>query len=180
MIPISEYATVQIGTTMLDALHALERAQKEYKESKYHHRAILVLDGNGRVVGKISQLRILRAITPELDFDSKNEELQKYKFSDTFITSLREQYRVKGKTINKETLLNAAAKKVEEFMQKPTPGEFVSEDASLDTAIQKLVAETHLGLLVTRDGEIVGILRISDVFQAVYQEMTALKKKSNK
>jgi CBS domain-containing protein len=60
-------------------------------------------------------------------------------------------------------------------MQTPTPGEYVSEDSSLDTAIHKLVAGTHLSLLVTRNEKIVGVLRISDVFAAVFHEMTALE-----
>jgi hypothetical protein len=41
------------------------------------------------------------------------------------------------------------------------------------------VAEAHLSLLVTRNDKIIGILRIADVFAAVFHEMTAaLKEKS--
>jgi len=61
-------------------------------------------------------------------------------------------------------------------MQMPTPGEFVAEDCSLDTAIHRLISGTHLSLLVTRREEIIGILRISDVFAAVFHEMMTLEK----
>ncbi len=56
-------------------------------------------------------------------------------------------------------------------MQQPTPGEFVSEDSSIDIAIHKLVSGTHLSLLVTRNDSIVGILKMADVFAAVFHEM---------
>ncbi len=171
MVPISEYATVATGTSLLDAILALETAQEAFTSSKYQHRAILVLDEHNQVVGKIGQLRILKAIETRHDLDNEIEELKSFNFSEEYITHLREQYRLQGPILKENSLHNAAKKNVDEFMQKPTPGEFVSEDCSLDTAIHKLVAGTHISLLVTRQEEIVGILRISDVFAAVYHEM---------
>ncbi len=53
MIPIEKYATVPLGTTLADAISALANAQEMYSSSKYQHRAILVLDANKNVVGKI-------------------------------------------------------------------------------------------------------------------------------
>ena len=41
MVPISEYATVAKGSTLFEAVLALEKAQEEYDHSKYHHRAVL-------------------------------------------------------------------------------------------------------------------------------------------
>lgn len=171
MVPISEYATVPIGTTLLDAINVLEQAQEAYTISKYQHRAILVLDEHRNVVGKIGQLRVLKAIETRPDIDNELEELTSFNFSSEYRAHIQELHRLQGPIMRKEDLRNAAAKKVEEFMQQPTPGEFVSEDASLDTAIHQLVAGTHLSLLVTRNGQIVGILRIADVFAAVYHEM---------
>jgi len=171
MVPISEYASVPVGTSLLDAISALEMAQEAYTVSKYQHRAILVLDENGHVVGKIGQLRILKAIESRYDLESEVEDLKNFNFSEEYIAQRREQYRVSGPIFNQESLQAAAQKKVEEFMQKPAPGEFVSEDSSLDVAIHKLVSGTHLSLLVTREDEIIGILRIADVFAAVFHEM---------
>lgn len=175
MVPISEYAAVSVGTSLLDAIRVLERAQDAYTVSKYQHRAILVLDPAGQVVGKISQLRALKAIEGEHEFHDEIEEMRTFNFSEAYIAQLRDKYRSRKKIIEEGTLRDAAAKKVEEFMQAPTPGEYVSEDCSLDTAIHKLVAGTHLSLLVTRNKEIVGILRISDVFAAVFHEMASLE-----
>lgn len=175
MVPISEYAAVTVGTSLIDAIKALERAQESYTMSKYQHRAILVLDESGHIVGKISQLRALKAIEPDSKSNSEIEQLKDFNFSDTYVAQLRDLYRSHGKIMSKQSLREASTKKVEEFMQTPSPGEFVSENCSLDTAIHRLVAGTHLSLLVTRNEKIVGILRISDVFAAVFHKMSALE-----
>jgi CBS domain-containing protein len=59
-------------------------------------------------------------------------------------------------------------------MYTPTEGEYVPQDASLDQALHQLVVGHHQSLLVTKDGkEIVGILRLTDVFQEVCEMMKA-------
>lgn len=171
MVPISEYATVLVGTSLLNAIIALEKAQEAYTTSKYQHRAILVLDNDTNVVGKISQLRILKAVETRYDLDTEIENLSSFRFSEDYISKRQEQYRLKGPILDRVALSKAAEKKVEEFMQRPTPGEYVSVDCSVDVAIHKLVAGTHLSLLVTQEDKIVGMLRISDVFAAVFHEM---------
>ena len=47
MVPLSEYATVIVGATLFEAILALEKAQGDFDQTKYRHRAILVLDKAG-------------------------------------------------------------------------------------------------------------------------------------
>ena len=56
-------------------------------------------------------------------------------------------------------------------MHVPTEGEYVDEDATQDEAIHQLVLGHHQSLLVTKEGKITGILRLSDVFEAVFFKM---------
>ena len=154
MVPISEYAAVPVGTSLVEAIWVLERAQEVYAVSKFQHRVILVFDLDGHVVGKISQLRVLKALENEREFDNEIEEMRKFKFSEAFIAHIRDQFSAQKKVIKEDILREVAAKKVEEFMQTLTPGEYVSEDSAIDTAINKLVAGAHTSLLVTRDNEI--------------------------
>lgn len=171
MVPINEYATVKVGASLLDAVLELEKAQEAYTGSKYQHRAILVMDEQNKVIGKIGQLRILKAVEKRYALDNDIEILSNFRFSDEYVAGRREQHRLKTPVLDGDSLQVATAKRVEDFMQKPTPGEFVSEDCSIDVAIHRLVAGTHLSLLVTRNEEIVGILRIADVFAYVFHEM---------
>jgi CBS domain-containing protein len=174
MIPIDEYASVSRDTTLADAIVALEKAQEAYTASRYQHRAVLVLDDNGDVVGKIGQLRALQALEPD-NFKIKVEEMRKFKFSEEYLAGLRDKYRSADPIIIEKSMKILATKKVSEFMQKPRIGEFVDEQASLDTAIHKLIAGRLQSLLVTRDDKIIGILRLADVFGAVFHEMRVLE-----
>ncbi len=174
MIPISEYASVTLGTTLIDAVSALEAAQDAYTSSKYQHRAILVLNNNGDVVGKIGQLVALETIEPEYDFNEKIAEIKNYNFSEEYLARLRDKYRSEEPILQVEHLKIVATQKVEEFMQKPLPGELIDENSSLDTAIHKLVAGRFQSLLVTRDQVTVGILRMADVFSAVFHKIKNL------
>ena len=67
MVPLSEYATVPIQATLQDAVVALRQTHMDNRDRKYLHRAILVLDENGVVVGKVSFVDILRGLEPKYD-----------------------------------------------------------------------------------------------------------------
>ena len=96
MVPISEYATVAKGSSLFEAVLALEKAQEEYDHSKYRHRAVLVMDQTNKVVGKLRQLAVLRAIISGNKQMEKVEEIGQFGFSSNFITALQEHYGFKG------------------------------------------------------------------------------------
>ena len=54
-----------------------------------------------------------------------------------------------------------------DFMEAPSDGVYIKEDARLDEAIHQLVACRYQSLLVTRDAKVVGVLRLSDVFTKI-------------
>ncbi|RPJ77566.1 MAG: hypothetical protein EHJ94_10745, partial [Deltaproteobacteria bacterium] len=83
MVPLSEYATVQEGSTLFEAVLALEKAQEEfdYEHTPYHHRAVLILNQNKRVIGKLSQLGVLRAILPINERTQQIEDISRFGFS---------------------------------------------------------------------------------------------------
>jgi CBS domain containing-hemolysin-like protein len=170
MVPISEYATVPMGSTLFQAVLALEKAQLQYEYSRYQHRAILVMDGNKRVVGKLSQLDVLRAIISGNKKMEGIEKISQFGFSSGFIASIREQQRLKGRHL-KEICLEPAQMSVENFMKTPSEGEHIEADASLEHAIYQLSKGPYLSLMVTRNNDIIGILRMSDVFAAIFHAM---------
>jgi CBS-domain-containing membrane protein len=170
MVPLSEYATVLEGSTLFDAVLALERAQEEFDHTKYKHRGVLILDKDKRVIGKLGQLDVLRALEPQNNNMSDISKLGQYGFSSNFIRNLRKQRRL-HETPLKDLCSNAAKLKVEDFMQAPSEGEIIDEEASLEIAVLQLVMGLHLSLLVTRGKRIVGTLRLTDVFAAVFHTM---------
>ena len=174
MVPLSEYATVSETATLYEAVLALEEAQEKYedKHTRYSHRAILILDKGGQVVGKLSQLDVLRALEPKYKKMLEGKGLQRYGFTKEFEKSLLEDYHLFAGPLD-DICRRAGEQSIKEFMYAPTEGEYVSEDASLDVAIHQLVIGRHQSLLVTRNDKIVGVLRLTDVFAAVYHNMKA-------
>ena len=174
MVPLSEYATVTEDATLYDAVLSLEEAQEKFedKHTRYRHRAILMLDKNGKVVGKLSQLDVLRALEPKYKDMIEGAGSHRYGFTKKFMKSMLEDYNLFANPLD-EICRKAGEQPVKRFMQTPTEGEYVSEDASLEAAIHQLIMGNNQSLLVTRDEKIVGILRLTDVFAAVFHKMKA-------
>lgn len=166
MVPLEEYATVSEDATLYEAVLALEEAQKKFDQSKDKHRAILVLNKQGKVVGKLSQHDVIRGLEPRYEQIGDFRGSSRMGFSPDFIRSLIKNYALWEKPLH-EICRKASEIKVKDIYYTPTKGEFVREDDTLNTAIHQLIVGHHQSLLVTRGKEVVGILRLSDVFREV-------------
>ncbi|GAB6908233.1 CBS domain protein [Desulfosarcina cetonica] len=177
MVPISEYATVPEEATLFEAVLALEKAQEQYQQNTYSHRAVLIMDKNKKVIGKISQMDFLRALEPQDENLEQIREVVQFGFSRKAVALMQESY-LKDSAPVLDVHAITARRKATEFMQRLTDGEYVDENSSLDMALHQLTAGSNLSLLVTRGKDIVGVLRLSDVFAAVYHSMkeTELRK----
>jgi CBS domain-containing protein len=173
MMTLSEYATVPKGATLYEAVMALKNVQQEFDKNHYRHRAILVYDGEvNNIVGKISQMDILRGLEPQYqEIMSKNDSLTRFGFSFQFQKTLLEKFDLWGKPLE-DICKKSASKKVEDFMYSPQEGEYVEADTGLNKAIHQLVMGQHQSLLVTEGKKIVGILRLSDVFIEVCEAIS--------
>jgi CBS domain-containing protein len=172
MVPLSEYATVNEDATLYEAVLALEKAQENFedKHTRYRHRAILMLDKNGHVVGKLSQLDVLKALEPKYQDMIQGEGSHRFGFTKKFMQSMLEDYSLFASPLD-DICRKAGEQPVRNFMHTPTEGEYISEEATLEVAIHQLIMGQHQSLLVTREREIVGILRLTDVFAAVFHKM---------
>lgn len=172
MVPLEEYATVPEEATMYEAVMALEEAQELLDRQRYHylHRAVLVLDKKGKVLGKVSQLDVLRALEPRYGSIGDSSKISAAGFSPQFLKSMQERYSLFDKSLV-DLCRTAVRLKVKDFMHTPTQGEYIAADASLGDAIHMLVMGKHQSLLVTGDSEILGILRLTDVFKEIFQRM---------
>ena len=167
VVPLSEYATVFETASLYEAVLALEKAQEEFDHTKYRHRGILVLNRDGHVVGKIGQLDILRALEPNYAQIQGNTGFARLGFTKKFMQSMLESYHLWASPLT-DICARAGTIPVSDFMYVPGEGEYVEETASLDEAIHQLVMGHHQSLLVTRGKAITGILRLTDVFAAVF------------
>ncbi len=166
MVPVADYALVPEKATLKEALVALENDKRRYKEGPYRHQSLVVVDANQHVVGRLSQIDIMRALEPRYknvgDMTSGLAGL-----TSKMLVTIREEFRLWERPI--ETLpaiINEL--EVADVMQIPAEGEFVMETDTLNIAMHRIVMGRHHSLLVTRGKLIVGILRSTDVFNALY------------
>lgn len=184
MVPIGEYATVDENATLYEVVLALKQAQVRYleqlgqKKVKYPHRAVLVLDKGGRVLGKVSQLDVLRALEPKYSDILRSRDLGRIAasgFSGDFLEDMMERYDLFNTSL-RDLCHKASALSVKDFMYTPKEGEFVREGDTLGKAVHKLVIGHHQSLLVLGEGDvIVGVLRLVDVFETVAEAIEACK-----
>jgi CBS domain-containing protein len=175
MVPISEYATVSADANILEAITALEDAQKAFYPNRYRHRAVLVVDQNTQVVGKLSQHDIIQALEPQHKGIKvrKKGALDHFGFSQKFIDSTYLQYDRWDRPLH-NLYKKAVEQKISAFMHSPSDGEYIEASATLNEAIHRLIIGDHHSLLVTDGSNIVGILRLTDVFELVHLRLKTL------
>ena len=172
MVPLAEYATVPEDATLHDAVLALDKAQAEFDQTKYRHRAILIYDKNRKIIGKLSQLDILKALEPKYEQITDFKATHRFGFTKEYLKSMHEEFNLWDKPLNK-LCEKAAEKKVKEIMYSLSEGEYVEDDDKLDKAIHQLVVGHHHSLLVTKGEDIVGVLRLTDVFKKICEGIKA-------
>jgi CBS domain-containing protein len=170
MVALEDYATVSEDATLYEAVLALEKAQEQYEKSHYPHRSILVYDSKNKIVGKISQLDILMALEPNYRIVDL-EKLSRFGYSLEYMQAFAKTA-LWDKPL-RDICRKAATYIVKDFMHTPKQGEYIKEDSNLDEAIHQLLIGRHNSLLVTRNDDIVGILRQSDVYTLVCENIKA-------
>ncbi len=164
MVPLSDYVIVSENETIGQALRILRKSHNTMPSDQYYHRAVLVKNDAGEIVGKLGYHGFLAAL------DAKYENLDEMKtLAGSGITK---------KDINKEMRelgfwkdnLPLLKQKSEETAMKEvmvTFKEHVDEDGSLTEAMHLMVRLNVLSLLTTKDDHITGVIRLSDLFEAI-------------
>ncbi len=161
MIPLDSYAVVSVGSTLEEAVEALERAQQNLPAGRLPHRAVLVRDELGIIVGKIGQFALLRALEPKYNVLGDLETVRRSGVDSEVLSAMMEHL-----GLFNDNLLDhchrASQFRVEQVM---TPvSDAIDENATLAEAIHRIVVCQTMSILVARGTEIVGVLRLSDLF----------------
>lgn len=168
MLSLSEYAVVPEDATFREALRTLDEAQQVLPPGRQPHRAVLVMNREGKIIGKAGQLAFLKALEPKYGALGDLGTLSRAGLTREFVTSIMESLRFWQDSIT-TNCQRASSMKIKDFMTPVT--ECIDEDALLTEAIHRIVVGQTLSLLVMRHGEVVGILRLSDLFAAIANHM---------
>jgi len=170
MVPLERYATIHEDRLLIDAIDALEEAQKAFEESPYVHRAVLAYDDNKKIVGKLSQWDVIKCLEPKYESFGDIRSASLSGLSPELIKSMMEKYSLWQVDID-DISSRVAKKKVKDVMYKPAEREKIEADATLGEALHNFIVGHHQSLLVTKDSEIIGILRIVDVFKLLCEKV---------
>ncbi len=166
MIPSQEYPRVSQGANLYDAITALEKAHDWLKDKTYRPRAVLVTDPAGRVVGKMSLWCVMLALEPKYQQIMDYDRYSHWGLNPEFLKSIIQHRELWADPM--EYLCQSATRvMVKDVMTVPGENELVDEESSLSEAIHYMVMGRYLSLLVIRRGEIVGLIRLCDVFEEI-------------
>jgi len=161
MVPLSEYATVNEGANLLDAIDALERSQLSKSAGEFRHRAVLVIDKNGGIMGKLGHLAFLKALEPKYNLIGDIPALSRAGLSSDFISNMMEHMGLWEDNLS-DIYRRAKNTLVKNVMHPVT--ESIQEDASISEAVHDIIIHQSLSIIVLRGKQPVGILRLGDVY----------------
>ena len=173
MIPLEDYVTVNQNATLSEAVLTLRNAWTKKGPHKYHHHAVLAIDDNGKVVGKLSMHDTILALEPGyrgLFHPGYNKDKD---ITPKYIKDSLEQYAIWQAPLE-DLCQKGGHYLVKDVMQSPHTGHPISENASLAEAAHAMILGRNQSLIVINDqNEVVGVLRLTDLFLAVADALAA-------
>lgn len=168
MLPLTDVPTVGLDATLAEAVRVLRESQTARPNGRLPYRLVLVLDRSGRVVGKLGHLAFLQALQPGAVASPEFSELDRAGVASELIDSLRGHMRLLHAQLD-DCCRRAETLRVADAMQPVTVS--VDVTASLTEAATALLAAQTLSILVRRGSEVVGLLRLADLFDVVAEEI---------
>jgi len=168
MLSLAEYAVVDEDATILDALRALDASQARLPADRQPHRAVLVRDRKGTIVGKLHHFAFLRALIPKRDPMMAKLVLDRAGVDDELLESS-----MQALDLLKEDFVDICERARNVLVRHvyTSANSGIDEEAPLSDAIAAFLNHQTLSLIVLRGGEAVGILRLSDLFDELAREM---------
>jgi CBS domain containing-hemolysin-like protein len=167
MIPISDYVTVRKSDNLTEVLRVIE--ERRATEQGHAHRDAIVVDENGRFVGKVTMIDIFRSLEPNFR-KTKNEEERQQTLTDAFVQNAVKDFKLWLEPV--ESVCERGGKvTVAEAIHIPEKSEYLKEDDSLEKEMNYYVMGVHQPLIVRKGDEVTGILRFGDVFEIVREQL---------
>ena len=170
MVPTEKYSTIHENSLLIEAIHTLEKAEKDFEQLPYLHRAVLVYDDDKKIVGKLSQRDVIKSLEPNYENLEDIRSASLSGLSPGLIKNMMKEHSLWQADLD-DICNRVSTKRVKEVMYKPTKGEIIEEDSTLGEALHALIIGQHQSLLVTRESEIIGILRLVDMFKLICERI---------
>lgn len=164
MVPLENYAQVRDDATLREAIAKLRAAQTSRKSDRQPQRAVLVTNRDGKVIGQLGHLDLLRALEPRYSLLGDLDLLSRAGVSGELVDSLVGHLRFWEGDLD-SICRRAAGRCVREYMRPLT--ETIEADATVAEAAHKIVLWQTLRALVTDGETVLGVLRLADLVETV-------------
>lgn len=169
-IPLDKYAVVSEQASLLQAMRTLRLVRDQFRLPRQSPRAVLVKNDAGRIVGQIGYLDFLSALEPKYTLLGDLDMLSRAGVSSDMVSSMINHLQLWEGGLP-PAARRAADIRVREIMHSVS--EAIDVSATLAEAIHHLVVCQAVRCLVRRGEEIIGVLRLADVFDAVVDSIEA-------
>ena len=171
MVPVGECGTVHQDMAVRQAIRTLKEVRDEKRGSKgaFKHRVLLVLDDDNRVVGKLGHSEIVMNMDPIYRSLEDSEEIAHTStagLSQALLKSLLRWDSLWNESFE-QRCQRVLELQVKCCMYIAIIDECVLETDSLEVAIHKLAIYRQQSLLVVGIDGVVGILRLTDIFEQI-------------
>jgi Mg2+/Co2+ transporter CorC len=169
MIPTDRFPRISDTASFYEALTALETAQKNYLSREAEQRMLLVEDQDGKVIGKLSPIDLVRGL--ETNYNRLETQNILSRFGLGYIwKSMQDDYHLWENPF-RDLCRKAVDLRIRDFFKPPQEGQCVNVDDSLVKCFHLFVMNRHDALVVFDGDDIVGLLRFSDVYKKASQTM---------
>jgi hypothetical protein len=162
MVPLSECPRASEDLSLAEAISVLETWRHRVEAREYRLRVLLVHDAGQKITGTLRHQDMMRFFAPGKEnrsfFPASDKELPTW--NDLLAASL---------TIARQV-------RVGDVKHIPGEAEFIDENAPLEEGFYRLLKYPSLHLMVRSGKEVTGILRLSDIFSLLCQEIQKAKK----
>lgn len=179
MVPKDDYATIRANRTLGEAALALQEAQRleqHLDPARHRDRAILVVDEDDRVIGKLSMLNVVRGLLPRYErfkgAGASSKAATRVGSARLLIDSMEKDVGLWKKPLS-NLIEKAATVTVRNLIREFAEGETIDEEESLDKALHQLIMGRFQSLLVTKNGGIIGVLRLTDIYEEISMRLRA-------
>jgi hypothetical protein len=172
MVPLHEYTTISEDATLHETALALEGARERFDVKGYRHRAVLVLEKTGRVIGRLSLLDVLRCLEPKYAELGDLKRISGYGLNVEFLRSMIDRYDLWKAPLD-EICRKTARMRVGDITGPLLEGEIIEVEASINQAAHQMIIGHHQSLMAASKEDIVGVLLLTDMFQKIGERLKA-------
>lgn len=172
MIAVDKFPVISQESTLREAILTLDKVENEFSSGKRPQRILLVVDGENRVVGKLTPKDVIRGLDPDYakqlgEHAKIINESYKYLMRSGALHALQEL----ASTPWDDLCVKSRDTKIRDFIPDPPPTQIVEPGDSLNKALHRFIIGKHHSLFVTDGKRLIGLLRFTDVYRVILSKI---------